>query len=166
MSSIIEGDVHFAGNVTFASQVNLPAGSVGKAQIAAGAGIEPTKIQQRNRAPWTQGPSDQQPTGKTESIYVVTGATGTLREFKAGLVTPPTGDATVTVDLLKNGTSVLASPIILDSTKGARDLVAAAISTMAVAQGDVLEVSVTTNQGTGTLGKGLFGVLVLDEDPQ
>ena len=166
MSSLIEGDIHFAGNVTFGSGVTLPNGAVTAGKVAAGAAIEATKIQQRNRAPWRQGNSDADVVDGTQVIYSVTGATGTLREFKAGCVTPCQGDATITVDLRKNGASVLSAVITLDKNQTARELVAAAISTMSVAAGDVLEVVIDATPGTGTIAKGIFGYLTLDELPQ
>ncbi|MEP0848619.1 MAG: hypothetical protein HRF50_17575 [Phycisphaerae bacterium] len=166
MSSLIEGDIHFSGNVTFGAGVTLPNGAVTAGKVAAGAAIEATKLQQRNRAPWRQGNSDADAADGTQVIYTVTGATGTLREFKAGCVTPCTTGASITVDLRKNGASVLSAVITLDQTQSARQLVSAAISTMAVAAGDVLEVVIDATPGTGTIGKGVFGYLTLDELPQ
>ena len=166
MGTLIEGDVHFTGNVSFGGQVSLPTGAVTAAKVAASAAIEPTKFTQRQRLDWNQGNSDDTVVTKTFPIHVVTGATGTLREFKAGCVTVCTSGATITVDLKKNGASVLSAVITLDNTQTARQVVAAAISTMSVAVGDVLEVAVTATAGGGTLGKGLFGTCVIDEAPQ
>ena len=50
-----------------------------------------------------------------EIAHVVVGATGTLRYFAAGNVSPLTGAATIAVDLKKNGTTVLTGTITLDS---------------------------------------------------
>lgn len=102
----------------------------------------------------------------TEVVYSVTRATGTLREFKAGCATPCQGDATITVGLQKNGASVLSAVITLDKNQAARVLVSAAIRTMSVPAGDVLEVLIDATSGTGTIGKGAFGYLTLDELPQ
>lgn len=165
MSSLIEGDMHFSGNVTFGGTVNLPAGSVTASRVAAGAQIEPTKLQQRQRVPWKQGNSDDDAVSKTQVIYILTGATGTVREFKAGCVTPCTTGASITVDLRKNGTTILSASITLNQSQTARQVVSAAIQTMAVAVGDVLEVVVTATPGTGTIGKGLFGTMLIDEMP-
>ena len=163
MASLVEGDIHFAGNVTFGAGVTLPNGAVTAGKVAAGASIESTKIQQRNRAPWQQGDSAANVVDGTQVVYIVTGASGTLREFKAGCVTPCTTGASITVDLKKNGASVLSAVITLDQTQTARQLVGAAISTMAVAAGDVLEVVIDATPGAGTIGKGIFGYLTLDE---
>jgi hypothetical protein len=74
------------------------------------------------------------------------------------------GDATITVDLLLNGTSCLNDEVVLDSTNTARTIEAAVLETTTLADGDVLEVTVAVDAGTGTLGTGLFTELVLIED--
>jgi hypothetical protein len=165
-TSVIQGDCHFSGNVTFGGQVTLPTGAVTAAKVAAGAKVEASKIQQRGAGiAWNYLNSNDPAATKTFPVHVVFGATGTLVGFQAGCVVPCVGTATVTVDLRKNGSTVLSAVITLDSSQTARQQVSAAINNAAVAVGDVLEVVVTASAGTGTLGQGLFGVLVIDEDP-
>jgi len=89
-------------------------------------------------------------TAETRVVHVVQGTAGQLQAFKAGCVTPCQGDATVTVDLLKAGVSVLVAAIVLDSGDQAYALTAATIDTDQVQAGDVLEAAVTVNAGTGT----------------
>lgn len=165
MGSVIDGDCHVTGALTMGS-VTLPTNSVTANKIAAGAGIEATKLEQRMRQPWAQGDYDDTAVDGRFVLHVVTGATGTIREFKAGCVTPCVGTDTIAVDLLKNGTSVLSADITLSSSETARELVEAAISTMAVAADDVLEVDIVVSHSTGTMGIGIFGTMVIDEDAQ
>ncbi len=74
------------------------------------------------------------------------------------------GDATITVDLKVNGVSVLTAAITLDNGQSARELVAGTIDTDSLSADDVIEVAVTVNAGTGTLGKGVFAYVDLHED--
>jgi hypothetical protein len=76
--------------------------------------------------------------------------------FKAGSVTACVGAATITVDLKKNGVSVLTATIVLDNANTARVVEAATITTTAAVAGDVFEVSVAVAAGGGTIGSGVF----------
>jgi hypothetical protein len=99
----------------------------------------------------------------TQVIHVVRGATATLRSAGAGCVVANIGNATVTVDIKKNGTTVLTGTIGLSVSESAYDIVAGAISVTDSVAEDVFTAVVTVNAGTGTLGTGLFIVLVFDE---
>lgn len=164
MGSTIEGDFHVAGTLTMGG-VTLPDSSITNLKVQAAAAIDPTKIVQRYRRAWAQATSAVTVATLNQVIAVITGATGTLRIFEAGAVVPHVGDSVCTVDLKKNGTTVLSSPITLNSGQSARQLVAAAISTTVIAVDDVLEVVTVATIGTGTLALGVFGILSFDEDP-
>jgi len=162
MAGRIEEKIYFADTITF-KDVVLPAGAVSNDQVAAGAKIAASKLVHKHRKSYGQAGTAA---SETRAIHGVFGATGTVVAFKVGSITPCTGNATITVDLKKNGTSILASAITLDSTKSARTLYAASIASAGLVVGDWLEVVVTANAGTGTLGTGLFWQVEIDEDPQ
>jgi len=156
-------EVVFQKAVVFTGGVTMPAESIPDSAVKTAAGLQSTKIQQRPRVFGAQGDSNDTVVADTRVIYVVSGATGTLRNFRIGCVTACTGNATITIDLKKNGTTVLAAPKVLDNSQIDRQSVEASIQTQACVQGDVFELVVTVNAGTGALGAGLFWSLTLEE---
>ena len=95
---------------------------------------------------------------------MVYGTTGTVVAFEVGSVTACTGDSTITVDLHKNGASILTGVITLDSANTAYIVEAGTLSSATLADGDVLEVVVNATVGTGTLGNGVFASCIIRED--
>lgn len=160
--SVIQGNQHFTGLISF-KNVALPAGTVRDADVHAAAAIATTKLRHRHHQMYAQA-SATTAAAETRVIHAVHGAVGEITRFTAGLVGPCVGDATVSVDLKVNGSSVLTAAITLNSGHTARQLVNATIDTDALAVGDVLEVTITVNAGTGTLGTGVFAMVVVDED--
>ena len=162
MSFRVEEDGVFAGAVRLLNALLNP-GCVSDTHVAADADITATKLEHQHRAVYEQE-SDTTSAAETRVVHVVHGATGTLKAFKAGSITVCTSDATITVDLLKNGVSVLSAAIVLDSGNSVRVVEAGTISGPSVVAGDVLEVDVAVSAGGGTIGKGAFAFLDLHED--
>lgn len=160
----LDEDLHVNGTFTCKAMA-APAGSITAAAIAAAAGIPATKLQHQHEL--TFGQPNTTAATETRVVHVVYGTTGSILAFKAGSIGVCAGAATITVDLKKNGTSVLSSPITLNSGNAARVAVAGTLSgSPTLAAGDVLEVVVTATAGGGTLGTGLFASVVLTEDAQ
>jgi hypothetical protein len=101
-------------------------------------------------------------------MHVVNGATGVIQSFGAGNVVAATSTGAITVDLLKNGTTILTATYTLNSTSTAYTLVApAGFTSTAVVVGDVLEIKLSgTTAGGGAKPIGVFARLVIREDPQ
>jgi hypothetical protein len=99
--------------------------------------------------------------------HVVYGAAGTIVAFAAGSIAIAVGAATVVVDLLKNGASILSGTITLDSGNTVRVLEAApGFSSTTLVAGDILEAKiVSATAGGGAIPVGAFFRLVVDEDP-
>ena len=76
---------------------------------------------------------------------------GTVLGFHAK-VTVPGSSASVTVDLKKNGTSILSAPITLTNATGAGTPQNATISTPSLAAGDRLTALLTVSSSTGMTG--------------
>ena len=157
----IESDVYIAGDLS-ARSVSLPNATVTNAMVAASAGIAASKLQHQHRVHFSQ--ANVTAAAETRVIYRCYGATGTLLQFAAGSIAACTGNATVTVDLKKNGTTVLSSVITLDNGNSARVAEAGTLNVTALAVGDVLEVVVAVNAGSGSLGTGLFAAVTLQEE--
>jgi hypothetical protein len=158
-----EGDVFVAG--TLAGTVTTPsAGSVTNTAVAALAGIDQSKLQHQHRDDYAQ--PNTAATTETKPRAVVYGVTGSLLSFKAGSIAACIGAATITVDLKKNGVSVLSAPITLNNANTARVAVVGTISSAGLVAGDLLEVVVTATAGGGTLGTGVFAETRWKEDAQ
>ena len=159
----IEDTVYYGAAATFGGPVNLPSACVGNDQIKTGEAVQAEKLEHQHRAGYSQ---ESATTAADESrvFHVVKGATGTLQAFSAGCVVANVGDSTITVDLLKNGVTVLTAPISLSVAEAAYEVAAGVLSGTSVVVGDVLEVVIDATVGTGTLGKGVFASLDLHED--
>lgn len=163
MSMKVEEDAEFRGQLR-CLDLKPNAGFLEKEHVEAGAGIEASKLEHQHRAVYAQESATTAAAGKDYVIHVVKGTSGTLKSFEAGCVVASLLDAIISVDLHKNGVSVLDATIDLDLNDAAYDLVAGVIDTVAVVHDDVLEVVVTVAAGGGTLGKGVFAYLDLFED--
>jgi hypothetical protein len=158
----IEGDLYVNGNFWAKSQT-VAAGAIADAQVAAGAGIAATKLQHQHRATYAQ--PNTTTTTETRALHRVFGATGTVIGFSAGNIAVNAGAATITVDLKKNGVSILTGVITLDNTNTNRVAEAGSIASGSVVAGDLLEIVVTATAGGGTLGTGFFCSATINEDP-
>ena len=161
MSFRVDEDGQFRGAVTLLN-AKLNDGSVSNQHVAASAGIAADKLQQQHRQVFAQK-SDATAAAEERIVHVIHGASGTIKTFKAGCVEANMVDATITVDLHKNGSTVLTAPIILDNGDAAYDLVEGTIDDDSVVVDDVLEVTVTVDAGVGTLGKGVFAYVDIYE---
>src|SRR6476646_2358954 len=120
------GDVQIQGTL-YAVGFTPPALSISDAQIAAAAAIAASKVIHQHRAFYAQG-SGTTAAAATQVIYVGYGTTAAAIDFKAGAIVANIGAATCTVDLKKNGSSILGAVITLNNTQTARQLVTATIS--------------------------------------
>ena len=159
--SRFEGDAYFAGNLG-AKTFSPPAGSITNAAVAALAGIDSTKLEHQHRVGWSQ--ANVTAAAETRVVYVCYGTAGTILDFRAGSIAKAVGDSTVTVDLRKNGTTVLSSVITLDSGNTNRVVEAGTISSGTLVAGDLLEVVIAVSAGTGTLATGVYAQAVINED--
>jgi hypothetical protein len=159
MPSIIEGTQNFTGAVVLSS-VTLPASCVTNAKIEAGAGISASKQQHLHSKCQSQRNGTIN-ASQRELIHLVTGATGTLKSFKAYNITTATATDTTTIDLLKNGSTMLSAVITLNAA-ATTVVQSATFASTSVVAGDKLEVNVVA---TGAApGQGLSIQVTLEED--
>lgn len=159
--SRLTGDTYVDGTLK-ARAMDIPAGTIIDSDVSASAGISASKLQHQYQPTWSQ--PNTTATAETRVLHRVFGATGTVSGFKAATIAACIGDSTITVDLKKNGSSILSAPIVLDNANTARVAEAGTISTPSVVAGDELEVVITVSAGTGTLGTGLSVSLKVRED--
>lgn len=151
-TSRLEGPIHVAGSLS-ADTIIFPSGS------------EVGADEQEHRYIFTY--SQESATAAADGawvIHIIHGATGTLNTFKCGVVVACIGAAVIDFDLLIDGATALSAAVRVDNGDAAYALVAGTLSTTAVTVNSVLEVSVDGTAGGGTLGKGVFAVLEMDED--
>lgn len=158
--SVISGDLVVRGRVV-PQQISLPADCVQTGQVPTGANLSQSKLQHRHTVSRSQNGTAA---AETRSLYRAV-LPGTVLNVIVGSIAAAIGDSTVTVDIKKNGTTILSSPVTLNSSNTARVGVAATLSgTPALVAGDWLETVVTVSAGTGTLPTGLFIQVQVSED--
>lgn len=161
----ITGDIQYTGDILFSGDVTLPASCVSKDKIPAAAGVEYTKLQQMVRRNHAQSGTVA---SATIPIHLAYGVTGGALFIKAGTIVACIGAATITIDLKKNGTSVLVggTPITLDNANTARVVEAGTlVASPTHVAGDFYELVIVATAGGGTIGTGLLVDVGFYEDP-
>lgn len=149
----IPGNVQIDGQL-YAEEIILSEASVKDSHVADTADISAFKLQQQHQPMYRQK-SAATAVAEAEVVHRFR-AVGEVVGFEAGNVVACLGDSTITVDLKKNGASILTAPLVITSALAARAVIAATIADADCVLDDVLEVVVTISAGTGTLGKGVF----------
>lgn len=154
----IVSDNLFSGDNQFLGDVLLPDEIIEDKHIEADAEIASTKLQHRHVQPYGQNGNN---VDATQFIHHAKGA-GTVKTFVAGSIGICTGGNSTTVDLKKNGTTVLSAVITLDSANTTYVAESGTIATAAYVAGDVFTVVVdkTSDSGDAT---GLFACAEFDE---
>jgi hypothetical protein len=162
--TIHRGDLHVDGDLT-SRGFRAAAGSITDDAVQAGADISAAKLEHQYQPVYSQGMTTT-PAADRRVIHIARGATGTFTEFAIGTRVALTGDSTITVDLLKNGSTILTGTVGLSNAESGYGKKTATIATSTYVAGDVFEVVVTVSAGTGSLGQGLYAVATLREEAQ
>lgn len=159
----INGDLVVLGEILGATGIAYPAGSIVNANISGSAAIAATKLQ---KAPSVHYQQAGTAVDATVIVHIVKGATATLKHFTCSNVATCSGAATITLDLKKNGVSVLSAVVTLDNATGDLGEATGTLTTTALVDGDVLTVVVdaTTVYGTDVAATGVFAQVDLIED--
>lgn len=152
-SSTIDGDLIVRGTVR-AGNFQVPDNSVGDSQFNSADPLTAIKQEHQFNRLYEQARGASVAAKRTAFHLAI--AEGQFLDVRAGVTQACIGDSTITVDIYKNGTTILSSTISLSSSQAAYDQVVGTISSMDYAAADVFEVVVTVAAGTGTLGQGLF----------
>lgn len=156
----IIGDLYVDGNLQ-AKSFTLPADAVTDAKVAADAAIAASKLKHQHRVHLAQ--PNTAATTETRLVYAARGPAEVIA-FEAGSIAAALGAATVTLDLKKNGASILTGVLTLNSANVARVTADAALATATMVDGDVLEIVVVATAGGGTLPTGLFAMVTVNEN--
>lgn len=164
-ASIDYSDEKHVGLHTFEQTPSVPAGSWTNTQINASAAIDATKLKHQY-APVFSQVHGSAATSERRVIHVARSA-GEVTAAEAGHVVAGAGGATVTVDVRKNGTSILtgATPISLTVAGAAYSKTTGSLnsSLTAYVAGDVFEIVLVATAGGGTLPQGVFADVVFRE---
>src|ERR1044071_1596666 len=110
-------DALHTGQHKFEKTPTVPDGSWGDAQIGSNAGILATKLKHQYVRVYAQ-PHGVAAATERKVAHVARSA-GEVVGIEAGIVVAAAGAATVTIDLKKNGGTILTSVITIDNTDGA-----------------------------------------------
>lgn len=163
--SMFDGDSTFRGgavNMTGATSLVVPVNSIVDASVSAAAPLGTTKTRKRHY------PKHSQYSGAanviaTDLVHEVYGAAGSIIAIRGSVQVACIAPSLTTVDVKKNGVSILTAPFTINAAAGVAD-VAGSVATPSLVAGDKLTVVVTLTGG-GTQGQGLFVQIVVDEDP-
>lgn len=157
-------DWYLGGSVRFGGTVALPSSSVGNDQINPASPIAAEKSVHQYQPKLAQAHGSSA-TAERRVVHVANAA-GTLVAVKVVPVVAAVGDSTVTVDMRKNGTTMLSSTVTINNSKAGYSTTAGTISGAgSYAAGDVIEIVQTISAGSGTLPQGVCTELVLRELP-
>jgi hypothetical protein len=160
--TVRNGTVNFSG----ASGFTAPPNTITDAMLSASSPAGPTKTRRRFVRTHKQanGASIVTVTERIHLGYGAIGAVTAVRCMNTGVVGTG-GGMSVTVDVKKNGVSILTAVMTINAATLLNAIVAGSIATAAYAVGDYFDVVVTATAGGGTLPQGLYVDVVLDEDP-
>lgn len=165
MGSKIEGDLSILGRL-IPKFFTPPAGCINDAAIPSSEQIDATKLEHQHKGFYAQT-SGVTTTTVTQTIHVARFA-GYVDSLFAGNLAICAGAATITVDLKKNGTTVLTAVLTLNSANTNGADVAATIDPAqeAYVAGDRFDLVVTATAGGGTVGSGFSAEARFNEGSQ
>lgn len=145
-----------AGNVTG----NISAYSVTKTHVSPTADLQSSSLRHIFKPGTDFGLGIAAAPSAAEKIVHVCTGTGTILGFH-GLVNADGSAASITMDLKKNGVSILSAPIALTNSTGDRVAVDGVLTSPSTVDGDVLSIELATTSTTGMQGP--FAWLVIEE---
>lgn len=152
-------------NLTAVDSATLPANAVGDTQVTAASPLGVTKTRKQISRVYGQLHGTAA-TAARVPIHLARGA-GTVLAVRAGNVVTATGDSTATVDVRKNGTTILTGTIAFSAGTPAANAVLSGtlVASPTYVTSDIFEAVITVTAGSGTLPQAMFVELVLDEVP-
>jgi hypothetical protein len=166
-TSVVDGDLIIRGTLTPSGGINLPDNTVGDADVDSSRPISEAKLQKRHHRTYANGSRGASPTADAGKVIHVASGPGTVVDVAAGITVAGAawaGGGQATVDVKKNGTSILSGVVTLNGSSVALAVTTATIATTTYVAGDVFEVVVAYTAGTGTPAQGLFARVVFRED--
>ena len=151
--------------------LNYPGGGIRNTDVAPAAGIAATKVEHQfpiGRQLFAEGVAI---TALASKLLHISNKAGTIVAFEGVITTQATGaDRTVSVDLQKSTSggafaSITTTAIEIDNTTVIRTTVPASLSSVTLAEGDILRAVVTVAGSASAQAAGLLITLTLRESP-
>lgn len=151
MANVFVGDVRIEGNLSVTGTSYQSAASITNASVASNAEIASTKVKHRRTGFYSDiiG-TDVVTSGRV--LYRCYASVGTILKAYCGSVVAAGAATTVTVDIKKNGTTVLSATIVLDNGNTAYVAEEGTLSVTSLVAGDVITATWTlsgANEPTG-----------------
>ena len=163
MATNTDSEQMFSGKVTFYGPTILPAACIGGTQMNPSDPVPVAAVSHRFEPRLAQA-FGAAAVAERRVVHHANRAGG-LSSVSAGAVLPNVGAATYTVDVYKNGVTMLIAPLVVTSATVAYGSVTATLAVTTFAAGDVIEVVLTVAAGGGTLAQGVFVKPVIYELP-
>jgi hypothetical protein len=163
MATTFDDNALFRNGAQFLGTLSLPANCIGDSQFDVTYPLGALKVIHQSSVRLAQAHG----TAATAERRVahIAYAAGTVVAVKVTQVVAAIGDSTVTIDVRKNGTTILTGTISITSAKVAFEITSGTIGVSAYVAGDVLEIVQTVSAGTGTLPQGVCCEIFLRENP-
>ncbi len=159
-TSTIVGSLHVTDTITAGGGVQVGSNSVTDSSVAAGAGIAASKLEHQYVITEKQVGSAAD---ETRIMHIAQGD-GDIVGVKAACIGVAVGSATCTVDVKKNGTTILTGVITLNSSSVTLVAQSGTLATTTYGDGDVFTVVFDGTTSGGTLPTGVAATLILRED--
>lgn len=156
----IPGDCVIGGTLYVGSFVPS-AGSVRDAGVASDAAIAASKLIHQHMRTTSQAGSA---VDETRVLHNANGA-GTIVGVRVSCATIPVGDATTTIDVKLNGTTILTGVVTLNSSSVLYTQQSGTLATTSYTAGQVFTSVIDAIIGTGTLPTGVSVTLIVRENP-
>ena len=142
--------------------VDFPDASLTDDMIANSAGLTASKLGQHKQSCYAQA---GEVATETVILAIIRGATGFSLAVKVSNVTACAGASTVTVDVKKDGTTILSSVVTLDAATGALGVESGTITVTGLVADEVLTAVITAvASGTDALATGVAVQVDWNED--
>ena len=149
------------------TNIPIPAGILTDAEVSAAAAISASKVIHRDCTQYSQAIGSI--VASATQLIRVARASGTLKEFRVGWQTAPTGgDKKFTVDLQQSTgggafASVLSAVVTVDNAKSNNGTATGTLTASSFVTGDLFQVVVAASGSTGTQGYGMIAEAFFEE---
>lgn len=160
------GDLHVDGRFS-CGRFTPPNASIGNDAANPDDALDEDKTYHREVQLYVNTASTVAAADETKIFYIAWKA-GSVTAVRVGIADAATGDSTVTVNVKKNGTTILSGVVTITNAEADYDVVAAGLTggnPVAYVADDVFEAVIDATVGTGTLPKGVTVMMVTVENP-
>lgn len=163
-----DGDATVTGALRVFGTFTPASSSLNGTAINPSVPVDETRLRAHHVARYLESAATTIATKTIRLITKVKGATGKILSFDASMSTACLTTATVTIDIKKNGTTILSGTLNFANTDAANTAknIASLLTSTSLVVGDYIDAVITASASGGTLGAGFSCELRWAEDPQ